>query len=296
VLSTLNPDHPRLLLTNDGLDRLRKDMASDPVLRRYTADVVTRAERDCTAPRLRDKRTPTLIKTSRDCLQRIYNLALAWRLTRQRRFAAAAIDNLETVCAFRDWNPSHFLDTAEMTHAVAVGYDWLFDELDPGARASIREGLVRNGLETGARIYDAGEAWWIESRFNWSLVCNGGLLIGALAIGDVSERGGTVPTRIGTGPGHYADLASDVARRAIAALRIALASYSKDGAWAEGPVYWHLATRYVAYALSSMATALGDCQSLDAMPGLAETGHFPVTLTGPTGQYLNFAKMDALIA
>jgi hypothetical protein len=31
--------------------------------------------------------------------------------------------------AFSDWNPSHFLDVAEMTAALAIGYDWLYEEV-----------------------------------------------------------------------------------------------------------------------------------------------------------------------
>ena len=38
-----------------------------------------------------------------------------------------ALSDLMTVSGpvFPDWNPKEFLDTAEMTHAVAIGYDWL---------------------------------------------------------------------------------------------------------------------------------------------------------------------------
>ena len=45
----------------------------------------------------------------------------------RREYAAKAKENLLEVCAFKDWNPSHFLDTAEMSHAVGVGYDWLYE-------------------------------------------------------------------------------------------------------------------------------------------------------------------------
>jgi len=35
---------------------------------------------------------------------------------------------------FPDWFPKHFLDTAEMTAALGVGYDWLFDFLSAEER------------------------------------------------------------------------------------------------------------------------------------------------------------------
>jgi hypothetical protein len=39
------------------------------------------------------------------------------------KFRLRTIAELEAACALKDWNPSHFLDTAEMASAVATGYD-----------------------------------------------------------------------------------------------------------------------------------------------------------------------------
>ena len=49
------------------------------------------------------------------------NLALAYRLSRDRRFADKAETELIHVCNFSDWDPVHYLDVAEMTTAVAIG-------------------------------------------------------------------------------------------------------------------------------------------------------------------------------
>ena len=53
------------------------------------------------------------------------------------------------MCEFPDWNPSHFLDTAEMSNAVGVGYDWLYDYLDEPTRKKVREALITLGLKPG---------------------------------------------------------------------------------------------------------------------------------------------------
>ena len=47
----------------------------------------------------------------------------------EERFKERAIRELDAACAMKDWNPSHFLDVAEMATAVAVGYDWLYPVL-----------------------------------------------------------------------------------------------------------------------------------------------------------------------
>ena len=59
----------------------------------------------------------------------------------------AAVLEMKAVAAFPDWNPSHFLDVAEMTNALAIGYDWLYDDLTPTDRATIRAAIVEAGSE-----------------------------------------------------------------------------------------------------------------------------------------------------
>ncbi len=69
----------------------------------------------------------------------------------------------------------------------------------------------------------------------------------------------------------------------------ALHAYDPNGAWTEGPGYWHYATRYTAYGLCALKTALGTDFGLTDMPGLRATGMFPWYTTGPTGLFLNYA-------
>ena len=60
-------------------------------------------------------------------------------MTGDKRYALRAQKEMIAAAAFDDWNPSHFLDVAEMTTALAFGYDWLYDELDPQAREQNQE-------------------------------------------------------------------------------------------------------------------------------------------------------------
>ncbi len=52
---------------------------------------------------------------------------MAWKMDEDSRFLDRAVAELDAVCAFSDWNPSHFLDLAEMSLAVSIGYDWLYN-------------------------------------------------------------------------------------------------------------------------------------------------------------------------
>ncbi|MFT2622296.1 hypothetical protein ACMWQU_28510, partial [Escherichia coli] len=57
-------------------------------------------------------------------LDRAYALGLAWKQTGDSKYLNALWQNLNAAAGFPDWNPGHFLDTAEMTHAFAIAYDW----------------------------------------------------------------------------------------------------------------------------------------------------------------------------
>ncbi len=275
VLATLDQGHPRLMLKDKDLEKLKKQYAKDKVLQKCLRDVLQQADAYIERPVLTYKKIgPRLLHVSRACLHRIYALGLAWRWTGQEKYADKAAENLLAVCAFKDWNPSHFLDTAEMSHAVGVGYDWLFDYLDEQTRNQIKSGLIKNGMKPGIATYSGRGAGWTRTEFNWNQVCNGGLLIGALAIAETDPQ-----------------YAKQIVPGAVRSLPRALKSYGPDGAWGEGPGYWSYATHYTAYGLTALQTALGKDFGLLQIKGLAESGNFPIYTTGPTGLYLNFADV-----
>jgi hypothetical protein len=56
-----------------------------------------------------------LLGVSRRVLHRVSVLALAFRLTGSRPYLDRAAGEMRAAAAFKDWNPSHFLDVAEMT-------------------------------------------------------------------------------------------------------------------------------------------------------------------------------------
>src|SRR5439155_17966731 len=112
-----------------------------------------------------------------------------FRLTGDARFAVRAKKELFTAAAFDDWNPSHFLDVAEMSLAFAIGYDWLYAQLAPGERATLKAAMLKHGLAFAPAAYaERGPAdrhlWWATAPTNWNQVCNGGLLAAALALAD----------------------------------------------------------------------------------------------------------------
>ena len=124
--------HPRLLFSKQEEQRVRDLFGTEPLLDSLRASLMREAERLLLVPPQEDprrkiKNTKDILPVSREQVYRMVNLALAYRLSGDRRFAEKAERELIHVCNFSDWDPVHYLDVAEMTTAVAIGYDWLYD-------------------------------------------------------------------------------------------------------------------------------------------------------------------------
>jgi hypothetical protein len=275
-LATLRPGHPRLLALDDRLARVRQLIASDSQAQAYWRHVVGDSDKLLTAPVSERKLIgPRLLSVSREVLNRVQLLGARYRLEPDRaaakKYADRAIRELLAVAQFQDWNPSHFLDVAEMTAAFATGYDWLFDAMTPDQRAAVRGAIVAKGLEPGLDAV-AKKAWWVTTTNNWNQVCWGGLTLGALAIADEEP-----------------DLAKQILRHALTNLPTAMATFGPDGGCIEGPGYWQYATRYTSFMLVGCETALGTSFGLDRIAGLSVTGDYRMQMTGPTLKQFNFA-------
>ena len=275
VLGTLRAGHPRLLLLPEDLRRIKGLVATDATAREYHAEIVRRGEAMLTQPPVVHVLVgPRLLDQSRKALDRMETLGLLYQMDGDPRWADRARREMLAVAAFPDWNPSHFLDVAEMTHAMALGYDWFYAALSPADRQAVRQAIIEKGLERGREAYLGGKpwSWWVHDPFNWNIVCNGGLIAGALAVAEDAP-----------------DLSRFILARAVASLPRGLGSYAPDGAWAEGPGYWLYATDYAALALGALESGLGTDYGLGALPGLADAGRFHVQSIGPTRLFFNFA-------
>ncbi len=272
ALKTLRPGHPRLLLAPEELEGLKALIAKDPIVQAYYEQVVNEGEAMLSQPPVeRVLIGPRLLDKSRRVVDRIHTLGLLYRLQGDRKWSDRAVKELMAVSGFADWNPSHFLDVAEMTYGFAIGYDWLYPVMTAEQRATVKKAIVEKGLLPARKAHET-KAWWTHSEFNWNNVCNGGIVAGALAVADEEP-----------------ELCGYLVSQCVAKLPLALASYAPDGAWAEGPGYWGYATRYTIVAIDSLRHALGTDFGLSRMPGMDQAGLFRIYMAGPTGLFFNFA-------
>lgn len=274
-LATLRTQHPRLIATQQDFDRLRALVRSDPELRVLHDRLATRGQQILEQPPVKYELIgPRLLDKSRTALKRLYTLAFLYRVDRKQEYLERAVAELRAISQFQDWHPAHFLDTAEMTHAAAIGYDWLYADLSQADRDLIRRAILTKGLDAALPFYKNRNGWAVAAH-NWNLVCNGGIGLGALAIAGDNEDA--------------TSKADTILRGAVQSFSLAMASYAPDGGWAEGPGYWDYATSYAVYFLAGLQTALSTDFGLSEAPGFNRAGLFRLYFTGPTNHSFNYA-------
>ncbi|MCL2104784.1 MAG: hypothetical protein FWH21_06995, partial [Kiritimatiellaeota bacterium] len=213
-----------------------------------------------------------LLAVSRRALHRLPVLAMAYRLTGKEDYLKRCVQELDAVVAFEDWNPSHYLDVAEMSLAVAVAYDWLYHDLDADTRARVGGGLLDKGLNAAK-----AQSGWVKARNNWGQVCHAGMMAAAFALQEEHP-----------GP------AVDAVHRAIVSLPLSMrASFSPGGGYPEGPGYWSYGTEFNVLAIAMLRDILGSDFGLTAIPGFAETADYMDVVTGPSGLTFNYADGGA---
>ena len=271
-LATLRKQHPRLIALDSDIARIRNLIATDPLVKECYNGLRRQADQLLTQPPVEYMLIgPRLLETSRTALDRIYTLGLVYRVGGDKKYFDRALQELNAVVAFKDWHPAHFLDTAEMTHAVAVGYDWLYAGLTPEDRKRIRTAIVEKGIDAALPAYRSHKGW-PTVHTNWNQVCNSGIAIGALAVAEDE-------------PKKARELLSD----SIDSIQRAMVSYAPDGGWEEGPGYWHYATRYTVYYLASLESALGNTFGLTKLSGFDQAGAFRIYFESPAGGTFNYA-------
>ncbi len=267
--------HPRLICTDERLERIRTLIKRNPAARGLHDDLVEASATMRSEPTVEYKFTgPRLLEQSRACLKRVTLFAFLWRLDQKREYFDRAVKEMNAAAAFPDWHPAHFLDTAEMTHAFAIGYDWLYRDLSPGDRDRFAKAILDKGLNPGLKEY-AAKASWTEPNTNWNQVCNCGLGLGALAVGDV-----------------FKDQANSILNLSIGSLLPAMEQYAPDGGWIEGPSYWSYATEYAVAFLAGLDTTFHRDYELANAAGFNHAGDFRLQVVGPTRLAFNFADAE----
>ncbi|MFT3783525.1 MAG: heparinase II/III family protein [Nibricoccus sp.] len=277
-LKLVRTGHPRLLLTDEALATALAEAKKDPLRAALHERIVATAESVLNAPSARKIPAGNLsLDQERYAVFYILHCAMAYRLTHDERFLARAKAELLNVANFEDWNPDHFLDVGELSFAVAIGYDWLFPQLQPAERQLLKQALMTKSLALADVTYAAKEKKgrrmeWAVKGSNWNQVCNSGVLCAALVLADEEPQ-----------------LVERIVSGVRSSLPIGMAPYAPDGEYPEGPGYWTFGTTYNVIGLAALEGILGMDFGLAKASGFDRTIDYVEAIHGPFGVPFNYA-------
>ncbi|KAK7033651.1 hypothetical protein VNI00_012651 [Paramarasmius palmivorus] len=261
---TVRPDRPRIIAPQYKWDALPSLIASDPYLQYWNETIFGNASTYASLPPVVYflDGASGILDVAREVKERIKAFGYAYRMTKEQSYVDLAWRELQNAVsdswgagASDKWNTAHFLDTAELSAAYGIAYDWLYDAWSDDQKGQIRDWLNQFGLGPGAKAYTdstASYAWWKNNiRGNWNY--------------------------------NARTVLSNAIDNAKANCILATSS---DGTWAETANYWYFGTTGHAEMASSLITATGsDYGLLNDNGNFKKTGDFHMYVYGATSLF-----------
>jgi len=267
----LRKSSPRLILTSSIEKELKIKIKTDPVVKNYYEAMKLNAADIQTKPLLtRNVVGRRLLGTSREMLYRMSILSMVYRIDKDSKVLKRINDEVTAVCNFTDWNPSHFLDVAEMSLAVAIAVDWAGSALPKASVELAKTSLIEKGIKPS--FGGKEDPGWVSGTNNWNQVCNGGMIAAAIAIAEKDP-----------------ELAVKTISRSLDGMPGALKQYAPDGVYPEGATYWDYGTSFSVTTSSMLESAFGTDFGIADYPAFLKSADFRLLCVAPSGWYFNFA-------
>src|SRR5688572_5614915 len=110
------PAHPRLLLVGGEEEVVKKSISNNPVWKNMHEAILRASDAMIEMPTLERKLIGRrLLSKGRECIRRVFYLSYSYRMTGEEKYLLRAEKEMLAISQFSDWNPTHFLDVAEMT-------------------------------------------------------------------------------------------------------------------------------------------------------------------------------------
>lgn len=267
--------HPRLLATESDFARLRDEVKTNPHKARWYAHLIEYCDgiKDKETLRYELRDGVRLLYVSWDLQRYAVALALAYKLTGDKKYFDYAWPHLKASAEMPDWNPSHHIDVGTLAYGYAVAYDWFYDVMTPEQRAIMEKGAYENLFYTVNCAIERKDTAYcnILMSNNHNVFSNAGVMASVMAFMDV-----------------YPDVASKVGADIIRVLECFMDKFAPNGAYYEGPYYAETAINYTVRVFAAMKPSLGTFYGLDKAQGFDKLADFIILLQSDFGAF-NFA-------
>ncbi len=268
-------EHPFIFADEELFGALRREYSGEPdseyvnSLYSYVfanAQALLNTENYPVLPYVLDEED-SILPISREVINRMIILGFAYNVSGDERFAERAWAELENVCSYDDWCPSHFLATAEMALAVSIGYDWFFDYLSSEQKTLLCNKTWEYAI-TPALSKNYLKNWFIWSKNNWNSICYSGIGIACMTFADYDT-----------------EKAAEFLSMCYKNMPIAFESFVPDGVYAEGPGYCQSGMNSIVYFICSSINYFETDYGMSETDGFRQLGYFPVYINGSKGMF-----------
>ncbi len=256
--------HPRLLINADDLKTLKTTVQTNAVAKQFHETILARCEEilgegDLSKALVYNR----LTAVSEKALERILFLSYGYRMTNKAEYLIQAEKDINAVCGWTDWNGENWIiDVAELTTAVALGYDWLHYDLNATTREAALEALTTNAATLTSTTNNSTNA-----------ICNSAAVLAGLA---TYEKGKAAAAALVDG--------------AVAAnLASGFVPYDVYGAYNEGYDHWAHSTTYEAILITALEKIFATDGGLyTKSTGLAGSATWALFMIGSSGKVFNY--------
>ncbi|MEI7502200.1 MAG: heparinase II/III family protein [Paludibacter sp.] len=266
VSETLMPEHPRILWGNEEEQPIKTAITVNGSWQKKVHDFIS-AECDkfmSLPPKERVLTGVRLLEVSREMKRRIIYLSYMYRITGDQKYKDRAVVEINAACNFSDWNPTHFLDVAEMSLGIGIGYDWLYKTLPDSTRTKIVLAIRNKGIDPS---YNSSyNSVFLNSTSNWNLVCHSGIMTAAVATLEKESD------------------CLKVISRATTYMPTALGAYGPDGTYPEGYGYWIYGTSFAVVGIATLQHLYGNKYDAQLLPTyFMKTPYYYENMIGSSG-------------
>ena len=274
--------HPRLVATEDDFARLRREVKENKHKARWYKQLIEFCDgmKDKNVLRYELRDGVRLLYVSWDLQLYATSLALAYKLTGDKKYFDYAWPHLKACAEMPDWNPSHHIDVGTLAYGYAIAYDWFYDVMSEEQRRIMEKGAYENVFYTVNRAVEDRNTPYttVLMTNNHNVFCNAGVMSTVIAFMDV-----------------YPEVASKIGADVVRILEPFMDKFAPMGAYYEGPYYSETAINYTVRVFAAMLPVLGTLYGLDKVQGFDKIADFVVLLQSDVASF-NFAdsKMSLL--
>lgn len=248
--------HPRLQAERDDFERIISETGTDGTMANWKKKLFEYADSAVRKANIvySFKDANPMLLDAQDTLNDVYTLCMAYRICGNETYLTRVWSIMKNICSFGDWMPSNHLTVAEMSTAVAVAYDWLYDDFTAEQREYIEKAVYKNAIYDYILMYRDGNSAMANAAYNemnHSVVCNSGAFMTAMAFMDV-----------------YPEECKLIAQESLRGINKILYRFAPNGAWFEGPGYWRYTMQYITKLIQTANISLGTDYNISKADGI----------------------------